>query len=205
MLYRCHYLNHLAFHITHSLVPPSAPTIGVVMATSSTSISVQWAASSNDGGSPITGYVVEYRNASDSVSQFVMRSVGSNILTTTVIGLAPFTTYDVRVRGENIVGRSDPSTTVQRRTDPDGELIKTCAIISSRDPPSALKMKHSNSLAKSHFRVHICGHLAIYILSLKFALELHGIEIFGEAVDNLVSFQGCSPCSGLEPRPSLEG
>ena len=124
----CHYLNHLAFHITHSLVPPSAPTIGVVMATSSTSISVQWAASTNDGGSPITGYVVEYRNASDSASQFVMRSVGRGVLTATVVGLAPFTTYDVRVRGENIVGRSDPSTTVQRRTDPDGELIKICDI-----------------------------------------------------------------------------
>ena len=109
------------------------------MATSSTSISVQWAASTNDGGSPITGYVVEYRNASDSASQFMMRS-GRGVLTTTVIGLAPFTTYDVRVRGENLVGRSDPSTTVQRRTDPDGELIKICDINSS-----ALKMKHSNS------------------------------------------------------------
>ena len=138
----CHYLNYLAFHITHSLVPPSAPTVGVVMATSSTSISVQWTASTTDGGSPITGYVVEYRNTSDSASQFMMRSVGRDILTTTVIGLVPFTTYDVRVRGENIVGRSDPSTIVQRRTDPDGKLIKTCDInFASRGP----SLKHSTS------------------------------------------------------------
>ena len=98
------------------------------MATSSSSISVQWAASTNDGGSPITGYVVEYRNASDSASQFMIHSVRRDVLTATVVGLVPFTTYDVRVRGENAVGRSDPSTTVQRRTDPDGELIKTCDI-----------------------------------------------------------------------------
>ena len=93
------------------------------MVTSSTSISVQWAASANDGGSPITGYVVEYRNTSDSTSQFMMRSVGGDVFTTILVGLVPFTTYDVRVRGENIVGHSDPSATIQRRTDPDGELF----------------------------------------------------------------------------------
>ena len=90
------------------------------MATSSVSISVQWAASTNDGGSPITGYVVEYRVSSDMGSQFVMQSVGSGVLSTTLTGLVPFTTYDVRVRGENAVGPSDPSATLQRRTDPDG-------------------------------------------------------------------------------------
>ena len=115
---------HFLPSIYHTpLVPPSAPTIGVVMATSSTSISVQWAASANDGGSPITGYVVEYRNTSDSASQFMMRSVGGDVFTTILVGLVPFTTYDVRVRGENIVGHSDPSATLQRRTDPDGELF----------------------------------------------------------------------------------
>ena len=93
------------------------------MATSSTSISVQWTASANDGGSPITGYVVEYRNTSDSASQFMMRSVGGDVFTAILVGLVPFTTYDVRVRGENIVGHSDPSATLQRRTDPDGELF----------------------------------------------------------------------------------
>ena len=99
------------------------------MATSSTSISVQWAASANDGGSPITGYVVEYRNTSDSSSQFMMRSVGGDIFTTTLVGLVPFITYDVRVRGENIVGHSDPSATLQRRTDPDGELFMRWILI----------------------------------------------------------------------------
>ena len=72
--------------------------------------------------------MVEYRNASDSASQFMIHSVGRDVLTATVVGLTPYTTYGVRVRGENTVGRSDPSTTVQRRTDPDCELIKTCDI-----------------------------------------------------------------------------
>ena len=90
------------------------------MVTSSTSITVQWAASTNDGGSPITGYVVEYRDTSELGSDFSMQSVGSGVLSTTLTALAPFTTYDVRVRGQNAVGPSDPSATVQGRTDPDG-------------------------------------------------------------------------------------
>ena len=37
--------------------------------------------------------------------------------------LTPSTEYDVRVRGENAVGRSVPSVTLQTKTD--GELIET--------------------------------------------------------------------------------
>ena len=39
----------------------------------------------------------------------------------TLDGLIPSTEYDVRVRGENAVGRSVPSAT--KRTNTDGELI----------------------------------------------------------------------------------
>ena len=41
-------------------------------------------------------------------------------LGTLLAGLAPFTSYDVVVRGENAVGLSDPSATLQSQTHPDG-------------------------------------------------------------------------------------
>ena len=106
--------------ITHTLVP-FAPTIVSVEATSSTSISIQWNASEKDGGSPITGYVVEYRPTSNP--SFETQVVARDVFSTTLDGLTPSTKYDVRVRGENAVGRSVPSATLQTKTD--GELIDT--------------------------------------------------------------------------------
>ena len=111
----------LAYHPAHTLAP-SAPTIVSVEATSSTSISVQWSASRKDGGSPITGYVVEYHEASDPASSFETQVVASDVFSTTLDDLTPSTEYDVRVRGENAVGRSDPSATINTKTD--GEFIK---------------------------------------------------------------------------------
>ena len=103
--------------IPHTLVP-SAPTIVSLEATSSTSISIQWNASKKDGGSPITGYVVEYRPTSNP--SFETQVVARDVFSTTLDGLTPSTEYDVRVRGENAVGCSVPSATLQTKTD--GEL-----------------------------------------------------------------------------------
>ena len=76
-----------------------------------------------DGGSPVTGYVVEYHTASDPASSsFETQVVAGDLLSVTLDGLTPSTDYDVRVRGENAVGRSVPSAT--KRTKTDGELIE---------------------------------------------------------------------------------
>ena len=107
--------------ITHTLVP-AAPTILAVEATSSTSISVKWAACTNDGGSSITGYVVEYRPALVPASPFEMHLLGEDVFSTTLDSLAPSTEYEVRVRVENAVGRSQPSVTMQTKTKDNGEL-----------------------------------------------------------------------------------
>ena len=108
--------------ITHTLAP-SAPTIVSVEATSSTSLSIQWNASEKDGGSPITGYVIEYHAASDPASSFETQVVARDVFSTTLDGLTPSSKYDVRVRGENAVGCSVPSVTMRTKTD--GELIET--------------------------------------------------------------------------------
>ena len=111
----------LLLAITHTLVP-SAPTILAVEAVSSTSISVKWAACTNDRGSPITSYVVEHRSALDPASPFETHLVGGDVYSTTVDGLAPSTEYEVRVRVENAVGRSQSSVTMETKTKDNGEL-----------------------------------------------------------------------------------
>ena len=107
--------------ITHTLAP-SAPTILAVEAVSSTSLSVKWAVCTNDGGSSITGYVVEYRHALDPASPFETHLLGDDVFSTTLDNLVPSTEYEVRVRVENAVGHSDPSVTTRAKTKVDGEL-----------------------------------------------------------------------------------
>ena len=111
----------LTCHHTHTLVP-AAPTILAVEATSSTSISVKWAVCTNNGGSSITGYLVEYHPALDPASPFETHVLGEDVFSTTLDGLTPSTEYDMRVRGDNAVGRSDPSTTMRTKTKVDGKL-----------------------------------------------------------------------------------
>ena len=59
--------------------------------------------------------------ASDPASSFETQVVRHTVFSMTLDGLTPYTEYDVRVRGQNAVGRSVPSVTVKTRTD--GELI----------------------------------------------------------------------------------
>ena len=105
----------------HYLVP-AAPTILAVEATSST-ISVKWAACTNDGGSSITGYVVEYRPTLDPTSPFETHVLGKDVFSTTLDSLTPSTEYDVRVMVENAIGCSQPSVTMQSKTKDNGELV----------------------------------------------------------------------------------
>ena len=118
--FECFVITTLACHHTHTLVP-AASSILAVEATSSTSISVKWAACTNDGGSSITGYVVEY-GVAHPVPHFETQVVARDVFSTTLDGLTPSTEYDVRVRGENGVGCSVPSATMKAKTKVDGEL-----------------------------------------------------------------------------------
>ena len=65
---------------------------------------------------------MEYHAASDPASSFETQVVARDVFSTTLDGLTPSTEYDVWVRGENAVGRSDPSATMRTKTD--GELIE---------------------------------------------------------------------------------
>ena len=65
---------------------------------------------------------MEYHTASDPASSFDTQVVARGLLFVTLDGLTPSTEYDVRVRGENAVGRSDSSATLRTKTD--GELTE---------------------------------------------------------------------------------
>ena len=65
---------------------------------------------------------MEYRPALDPASPFKTQLLGEDVFSMTLDGLTPSTEYDVRVRVENAVGRSDPSVTMQTKTKDNGEL-----------------------------------------------------------------------------------
>ena len=66
--------------------------------------------------------MVEYHPTLDPASQFETQLLGEDVYSTTLDSLTPFTEYDVRVRVENAVGRSDPSVIMQTKTKDYGEL-----------------------------------------------------------------------------------
>ena len=94
-----------------------------VEATSSTSIFVKWDEVINDGGCPITSFVVEYSTTSDSESQH--KELAASDLCTTLDDLLPFTLYNVWVRGKNALGTGAASATMPAMTKATGELIES--------------------------------------------------------------------------------
>ena len=65
---------------------------------------------------------MEYHPALDPASPFETHLLGQDVFSTTLDGLTPSTEYDVRVRVENAVGRSDPSATMRTKTRVDGKF-----------------------------------------------------------------------------------
>lgn len=97
---------------TSSAVPtqissaPYPPTGLTANPASPTSISLSWTAPSNNGGSDITGYVVEYKVGTGTYSVLIP----NNVLTTCLhTGLTTGTTYTYRVSAINSIGTSAPS------------------------------------------------------------------------------------------------
>ena len=109
------------FRMIFFAVPPSPPTLLGAVATGSTTIFLQWTPGTDDGGSPLTNYVIEYRLLNDESFISVVASVDD--LSATISGLTPYGLYEVQVRGENAVGRGDPSSSLSTRTHSEGEHV----------------------------------------------------------------------------------
>jgi hypothetical protein len=87
---------------------PTPPTVSSGGSTTS-SVTVNWTAPSNDGGKSISGYVVEYKpNFSSTWTLWTTASSSSR--SSTISGLSSSTTYDVRVAAQNEVSLAMNST-----------------------------------------------------------------------------------------------
>ena len=81
---------------------PDAPTVQAAATDGHTALSVSWQAPATTGGSPITGYEVEYRKqGSEDWSSENVTVTGVIAAITSVL---PDTTYEVQVRAENADG-----------------------------------------------------------------------------------------------------
>ncbi|HYL67470.1 MAG TPA: fibronectin type III domain-containing protein [Nitrosopumilaceae archaeon] len=95
---------------------PAAPTGLTAKAISSSQITISWTAPSNNGGSAITGYMIERSNNTGTTWSTIVSNTGSTATTYNDTGLAPNTTYTYRVSAINSVGTSSPSNTSSATT-----------------------------------------------------------------------------------------
>ncbi|MYC97948.1 MAG: hypothetical protein F4X13_01635 [Gammaproteobacteria bacterium] len=82
----------------------------------STELLLTWGAPANTGGSPITGYRIEWSSTGASPWNFVVPGPTGTATTYLHIGLAPNTTRYYRVRALNAQGQGNPSTAVRGTT-----------------------------------------------------------------------------------------
>ncbi len=83
---------------------PAAPTGVTVEKESETTLSVSWDAPTNTGGAEITGYDVQYRDASESPISWTSVTPNPTDTETTITGLTAGKEYLVRVAAINSVG-----------------------------------------------------------------------------------------------------
>ncbi len=95
--------------LNYNVTEPSAPT-GLTVTSGNTQISLFWTAPTNDGGSAIDDYVIDYKLT--STSTWTTFADGPGVGTTgTVTGLTNGSSYDFRVSAVNDVGQGTASAT----------------------------------------------------------------------------------------------
>ncbi|XP_075908015.1 cell adhesion molecule DSCAM-like isoform X2 [Petromyzon marinus] len=106
--------------------PPDPPEVNVREVTSR-SITLRWSAGFN-GNSPITGFDIQYKNASEPWERSQQTSgISPEISLATVIDLHPATSYRLRVAARNHIGRGDASSEILATTQeaaPDGAPLE---------------------------------------------------------------------------------
>ena len=88
--------------------PPSPPT-GLTATAKLLKINLSWTAPSDNGGTPITGYMIERSTDSGNTWSTLVANTGSTGTTYSDTNVQPLTTYTYRVSAINDVGTSDPS------------------------------------------------------------------------------------------------
>ena len=90
-----------------AVTPASAPSapLGVAGSGTGASATVTWSAPSDNGGSAVTDYIVEYRVATSGTWTTFTDGV-STTTSTTVTGLSAGSSYEFRVTAKNLIGNS---------------------------------------------------------------------------------------------------
>jgi titin len=88
---------------------PAPPTGLVATSASATQINLSWSAPSNNGGSPITGYKIEYKIGSSGTYSTLVANTVNTAVTYSHTGLTAGQTYTYRVSAINSIGPSNPS------------------------------------------------------------------------------------------------
>ena len=97
---------------------PSVPTEITIPDTTANSVLVIWLEPSDDGGSPIIGYTVDYAVASSGTWQTQDSAlIDNDTKSSTISGLTPNTEYNVRVAAVNSVGQGAYSANATDTTD----------------------------------------------------------------------------------------
>ncbi|MGI0088651.1 MAG: fibronectin type III domain-containing protein, partial [Nitrosotalea sp.] len=98
-----------------SSTSPQPPTGLAATAASSSQINLSWTAPANNGGSAITGYMIE-RSTDGTTWSTIQSNTGSTATTYSDTGLTASTAYTYRVSAINSVGTSSPSSTASATT-----------------------------------------------------------------------------------------
>lgn len=96
--------------------PPTGLTLTVL---GPTAIKLDWTAPVDDGGSEITGYLIEFESPVGDGWETLVADTGSTSTTYTHEALTYTTEYNYRVSAINAEGTSDPSTAADATTDAD--------------------------------------------------------------------------------------
>ncbi len=114
---------------------PQPPTGLGATADSSSQITLNWNAPSNNGGSPITGYKIERSTNGGSTWSNIMSNTGSTT-TFSDTGLTSSTTYTYRVSAINSVGTGSPSNIAS---------ATTSVAVTAPSPPTGLTATATSS------------------------------------------------------------
>lgn len=115
----------------HMFNPPGPPGLPECSDITENAVTVEWTLPDYDGGSPISGYVVERREMTGKWIRVNKTPVLD--LRYRVSGLFEGNSYEFRVFAENIAGISEPS--------PTSDPIKATRAITKPGPPTNLKLK----------------------------------------------------------------
>ncbi len=85
-------------------------------------LTVHWTAPADDGGSPITGYELQYREVAGPAGNWIPEAddpaiiVESTATSHTITGMTNSTEYEVRARAVNVMGKGEWSEPSDRRS-----------------------------------------------------------------------------------------